>query len=96
MGRFGEAEHELTRAREVAKQHQQLDLLCSMEAVTVLLGATRGNVVRRPLDHARSAIELAEKVGNAFVARRGERGHSEWLMASPKNGRRPSQPWRAR
>jgi class 3 adenylate cyclase len=63
-GRFGEAERGLTRAREIAKQRQQLDILCYMETVTVLLARLGGNVVR-PLDHARSATELAEKVGNA-------------------------------
>jgi tetratricopeptide (TPR) repeat protein len=66
MGRFGDAEHELTRAREVAKQHQQLNVLCIIETITVLLARLGGNVVR-PLDHARSATELAEKVGNAFA-----------------------------
>ncbi len=66
MGRFGEAERELTRAREIAKQHQQLDPLCYIEAETVFLARLGGNVAR-PLDHARSAIELAEKVGNAFA-----------------------------
>jgi adenylate cyclase len=66
MGRFDEAEHELTRAREVAKQHQQLSMLCMMETITVLLARLGGNVVR-PLDHARSATELAEKVGSAFA-----------------------------
>ncbi len=65
MGRFGEAERELRRAREVAKQHQQLDILCWLETCTVLLARLGGNVVR-PLDHAGSATELAEKVGNAF------------------------------
>jgi hypothetical protein len=66
MGRLGEAERELTRAREVAKQHRQLDVLCWLEAATVSLARFGGNVVR-PLDHARSASELAEKVGNAFA-----------------------------
>src|SRR5262249_35687850 len=66
MGRFGEAEHELARVREVAKRHQQLDILCYSEVHTVFLARLGGNVVR-PLDHARNATELAEKVGNAFA-----------------------------
>jgi class 3 adenylate cyclase len=66
MGRFAEAERELMCAREVAKHHQQLDILCWMETDTVLLARLGGNVVR-PLDHARNATELAEKVGNAFA-----------------------------
>jgi tetratricopeptide (TPR) repeat protein len=66
MGRFGEAERELRRACEVAKQHRQLDMLCWMEASTVYLARLGGNVVR-PLDNARSAIELAEKIGNALA-----------------------------
>jgi len=66
MGRLGEAENTLARAREVARQHEQLDALCWMEANTVLLARLGGNVVR-PLDHARAAMELAEKVGNAFA-----------------------------
>ena len=94
MGRFGEAEHELTRAREVAKQHQQLDMLCIMETITVLLARLGGNVVR-PLDHARSATELADKVGNAFARVVASLGTRNGSMASPRNGRRPSQPWRA-
>src|SRR5262249_55417023 len=36
-GRLGEAERELRHACEVAKQHQQLDMLCWMEAATVYL-----------------------------------------------------------
>jgi tetratricopeptide (TPR) repeat protein len=66
MGRFGKAERELTRAREMAKQHRQLDVLCYVEAEMVFLARLGGNVVQ-PLDHARIATELAEKVGNAFA-----------------------------
>ncbi len=66
MGRFGEAERELRRASEVAKQHQQPDMLCNMEAITVFLAQLGGNVVQ-PLDHARSATELAEKVGTVIA-----------------------------
>jgi hypothetical protein len=63
MGRLGEAERELRRTREVAKQHQQFDMLCYMNAATVFLARFGGNVVR-PLDHARTATDLAEKVGS--------------------------------
>jgi hypothetical protein len=70
-GRLGEAERELRHACEVAKQHQQLDMLCWMETATVYLARLGGNIVR-PLEHARTAIELAEKVGNAL--RRGASG----------------------
>ena len=56
----------LARAREVARQHEQLDALCWLETVTVLLARLGGNILR-PLDHARTAMELAEKVGNAFA-----------------------------
>jgi tetratricopeptide (TPR) repeat protein len=66
MGRFGEAERLLTRAREVAKQHRQFDMLCVLEVVTVVLARLGGNVAS-PLDHARNATELAEKVGTAFT-----------------------------
>ena len=66
MGRFGEAGRELTRACGIAKQHHQLDPLCYIEAEMVFLARLGGNVAR-PLDHASSAIELAEKVGNAFA-----------------------------
>jgi adenylate cyclase len=63
MGHFGEAERELKRVGRVAKQHQQFDILCYMETATVLLARLGGNVVR-PLDHARSASELADRLGN--------------------------------
>jgi ATP/maltotriose-dependent transcriptional regulator MalT len=66
MGRFGEAERMLTRAREVAKQHGQFDMLCVLEVVTVFLARLGGNVAS-PLDHARSATELAERVGHALA-----------------------------
>jgi tetratricopeptide (TPR) repeat protein len=65
-GRFGEAEHQLRRACDIARRHQELDHLCYMETATVLLARLGGNVAR-PLDHARSAAELAEKLGNAFA-----------------------------
>src|SRR5206468_5151064 len=41
-------------------------MLCWMETATVLLARLGENVVR-PLDHARSASELADKVGNAVA-----------------------------
>ena len=63
MGRFREAEQGLTRAREAAKQYQQFDVLVYVETATVLLARLGENVVG-PLDHARGATELAEKVGN--------------------------------
>jgi class 3 adenylate cyclase/tetratricopeptide (TPR) repeat protein len=66
MGRFEEAAHEGKRARELAKQHRGLDVLCYIEAVAVYLARLGGNVMR-PLDHARAAVELADKVGNAFA-----------------------------
>jgi tetratricopeptide (TPR) repeat protein len=66
MGRFGEAEREFASARELAKQHRQLDALCYIEAIALYL-AWLGGSVARPFDHARAAVELAEKVGNAFA-----------------------------
>lgn len=93
MGRFGESERELARVREVAKQCQQLDIVCYVETTTVLLARLGGNIAR-PLDHARSAIELAEKIGNPVA-----RVFASWalgmVMPSPKNGRHLYPPWRA-
>jgi tetratricopeptide (TPR) repeat protein len=66
MGRFGEAEREVASARELGKQHRQLDALCYIEGITLYL-ARLGGSVARPFDHARAAVELAEKVGNAFA-----------------------------
>jgi class 3 adenylate cyclase/tetratricopeptide (TPR) repeat protein len=66
MGRFEEAAHEVKCARELAKQHRGLDVLCYIEAIAVYLARLGGNVVR-PLDHARAAVELADKAGNAFA-----------------------------
>jgi adenylate cyclase len=66
MGRFSEAERELRRVREVAKQLRQLDMLCWLEAATVYLARLGRNIVH-PLEHACNAIELAEKVGNALT-----------------------------
>jgi hypothetical protein len=63
MGRFGEAERELARLREVAKHCQQLDILCYLQTITVLLARLGENVVR-PLDHARGSSELAQKASN--------------------------------
>jgi hypothetical protein len=74
MGRFGEAEREARRSREVAKQHQQLDILCYMEAGIVFLARLGGNITQ-PLDHARNAIELAEQIGNA-----GARVFASWAL----------------
>jgi tetratricopeptide (TPR) repeat protein len=66
MGRFREAEVELWRASEVARQQQWFDVLIWMETATVYLARLGGNVAR-PLDHARRAMELAEKIGEAFT-----------------------------
>jgi tetratricopeptide (TPR) repeat protein len=66
MGRFHDVARVLADLRELAQTHQQLDVLCWAHATTVALARLSGEVAN-PMHHARSAVELAEKVGNAFA-----------------------------
>jgi class 3 adenylate cyclase/tetratricopeptide (TPR) repeat protein len=66
MGRFHDGARACAELRELAQTHQQLDILCWAHATTVWLARLSGEVAN-PMHHARSAVELAEKVGNAFA-----------------------------
>jgi hypothetical protein len=84
MGHFGASETELTHALEVANLHRQIDVVCWLETASVLLARFAGGGAAS-LDHARRAVESAEKAGTSFPACLLA-GHSEWLMASAEIG----------
>jgi class 3 adenylate cyclase len=65
MGHFDESETELTHALEIANLYRQLDVVCWLETASVLLARFAGGGAGS-LDHARRAVESAEKAGTAF------------------------------
>jgi tetratricopeptide (TPR) repeat protein len=65
MGRLDEAAHELDRTAALAQEQGQLEVLALAHQSYVDLARLTGEV-RPAMEHARRAIEAAEKLGSAF------------------------------
>jgi class 3 adenylate cyclase/tetratricopeptide (TPR) repeat protein len=65
LGRLPEARRDLDRALELAREHGELELLGMAHGFQTLLAYYVG-AVDVTLDHARQAIEIAEKIGSAL------------------------------
>ena len=65
MGRLKESARDLDRAVELARSHEQFEVLTSVHKGQVHLARVMGDA-QPALDHARGALEAAEKIDSSF------------------------------